>query len=780
MFQKLFSMFFAYIIGFQLVVGTIPHHALNSGAWANSCSTGLQWNELLGRCVTTAQAAQIADASKMCEAKGDEGEKRQCYRDVIDGKMKDEGVAGPGKISAGNMSIMLAMASLIASVAFLAMSPGDCPGSTSAYLIAGSAVAVVAGELLSARKYKSAVKKAEEKFKAVSDSSKKDSDSNSSTSDNSSATSAQAEAFQAMIEMEEATISAAKTKNLLYMVATAGYAAAAIMSAMEIITFTNPLTGAAAQAALTCKGATVTTVNVDLPSSPNNYHIRSIAEAYVDNYFQKNQRVSFQSYTNLSAVEKARDDIELAIANREIIQLRTGGVVSDLDIASFNTISFHAKKISHSDQEQFSLMKVATIVAQQFAMPSAHAQAEIAITKVGEAAATTAQASGSVMQLAAAGGQFTQGGVTYTVKAAGPIKRLFLNPMTRLALAGVMTVNNIFMIGKTNKEKKKAEERKEFIEKLKAQVEAAGEAFGCANNDRNDLAKPNCYCYSEGGGLNPARVNSTTCKNLFGAKPALASTKAGNPTAASNQKNCVSRSGALDSSCSCRTTNTCVTVSTPRVIGNVPAGNVLGNLPQTINGLNNGSLSAAEIDGAQFGSLAARLNNMNDKLLSDPKNKALALEAKKAKSLADKTIKDAERTIASGGPGLLASNSGSGGFLNASSPAAALEEMKKDIAQQIKGYEGNVVPVAGGTAARKTDEFSLDALSGGGGVTVSDEQLAEAMNSQYDMGNSDINTDSGANIFNILSHRYQRSMPRLFGAGALVPADEPAPSDISK
>ncbi len=793
MFQKLFSILFTYIIGFQLMVGVIPQHALSTSAWANECSSGLQWNDLLGRCVTTAQAAQLADASKMCESKGDEAAKRQCYRDVIDGKIKDEGLAGPGKVSASTMSIMLAMASLIASVMFLTMGGGDCPGATSAYIMAGSAVAVVAGEILSASKYKSAVKKAEEKFKAVTDSSKKDSDSKSTsfTSDNKSATSAQAEAFQAMIEMEEATISAAKTKNMLYMVATAGYAAATVMTGLETIRYLNPTpVGMADKIALECRAATVSysseRINDDALYAATNLapQLPSLTEVYIDNYFQKNQRVSFNAYRNFSLINQTEDSIELAIANQELIELRTGSSASSLTAEQYSSSKFWKKEIMGTEsKEEFQLMKAASIIAQQFMIPEASAQAPVVPVPITGTliGGTFTAGTTTVGQLASAGGTLTQGSSTMTITAGSGLKKLFFNPMTRMALAGVMTINNIFMIKKTNSEKKKAEERKAFIEKLKAQVEAAGTEFGCANNDRNDLSKPNCYCYSEGGGLNPGRVNSATCKNLFGAKPTLAAGKTGNPTDVSNQRNCVSASGALDSSCSCRTSNTCLTVKSPTLVGNVPAGNVFGNLPQTINGLNNGTLSPADINGAQLSGLAARLQNINEKLINDPKNKALALEARKAKALGEKTIRDAERGLAASGAGLLASSAGGSGLLNASSPAAALEALKNEVSQQIKGYEGNVVPVAGGTAARKTDDFSLDALNGGGGVTVADEQLADAMNTQYDMGNSDINTDSGASIFNILSSRYQRSgMRRLFGSETVVPVQAPAPSNISK
>jgi hypothetical protein len=776
MFQKFFSMFFAYIIGFQLVVGAIPHHALNSSAWAqNSCSSGLQWNDMLGRCVTTAQAAELKDASKMCEASGDEVAKKQCYRDVIDGKMRDEGVAGAGKISASTMSIALALISLFGSVYFLATGgPADCPGATSAYLIAGSALAVVAGEIMSASKYKSAVKKAEDKFKKVTSSTNKDSQ---STSDNATATSAQAEAFQAMIEMEEATISAAKTKNMLYMVATAGYAAATVLSTIETIRYMSPVTAGTDQLILTCKNAMLASHQSSNPikSEDTNYLVTTqsgdmvqnftsgLTLAYIDNYFARGQRVSYGTYFQTSTFEVVKDMTQLAFVNQEMMSLKSGKSQGPSTQEYEHVLNLAPASVTNVSVSDFNLFKLATVVAQNFTVPSALAlfQMPLAFYELPKFIVTATRVPAPAIQA---------GGFT--------IKKLFLTPMTRAVLAGIMTVNNLIMIKKTNDEKKKAEERKEFIERLKAQVEAAGTAFGCANNDRNDLSKPNCYCYSTAGGLNPARVNSATCKSLFGSRPALAG-KTSNPTAVSNQKNCVARNGALDASCSCRTTNTCVSVSTPRVIGNVPTGNVLGNLPQTLNGLNNGSLSAADINGAQFGALAARLNNMNDKLINDPKNKALALQAKNAKASGEKIMKDMERSISSA-PALAAAPSISSGLLNASTPTAALEEMKKELSQQIKGYEGNSVPVSSGTGGKKADDFSLDALSGNGGVTVTDEQLADAANS-LDMSAAEINSDSNANIFSILSNRYQRSgMRRLFGGETVIEADKPTGTDINQ
>ena len=103
--------------------------------------------------------------------------------------------------------------------------------------------------------------------------------------------------------------------------------------------------------------------------------------------------------------------------------------------------------------------------------------------------------------------------VSQMVTAAGDkisaFKKFYMNPVTRLVFAGILTANSMMMIGNINKEVKKAEERKTFMEKLRNQVLASGTAFGCSTADRNsNLSKPQCYCYQEGGTLNPSRSKS--------------------------------------------------------------------------------------------------------------------------------------------------------------------------------------------------------------------------------------------------------------------------------
>jgi hypothetical protein len=185
-----------------------------------------------------------------------------------------------------------------------------------------------------------------------------------------------------------------------------------------------------------------------------------------------------------------------------------------------------------------------------------------------------------------------------------------------------------------------------------------------------------------------------------------------------------------------------------------------------------------------MGSLAARMNGIKDKLLADPKNKKFAEAINREQEKVNKLVDGIRRDLAAAPP-IASTAPSSSSFMSSTNPSDALEKMKADLKQEIKGYEGGVVNMNNAGAAKK-DEFSQDGLNAGG-VTISDEglenqaKLDEIMATQYEMGDSEINSDPGANIFQILTNRYQRSgMRRLFGAEKVVPADKPAETPIAQ
>jgi len=209
-------------------------------------------------------------------------------------------------------------------------------------------------------------------------------------------------------------------------------------------------------------------------------------------------------------------------------------------------------------------------------------------------------------------------------------------------------------------------------------------------------------------------------------------------------------------------------------------GIALGSLPSTINGLNNGTISGTNIDSAAMGTMAANYNRMRDQIAAkNPSIKAANIKAEQQ----GKRLMAALRSQIAASPGMASAPSSSfddsASFMNAKNPQEALEKIKQDINTVAAPVSGS----AGRRGGQSGDDLDLSGLTGGapsGGVTIDESQLAQVMEQGMQSGNSDINTNSDSNIFDILSNRYQRSgMPRLFGGEALVPADRPSDKQVN-
>jgi hypothetical protein len=101
------------------------------------------------------------------------------------------------------------------------------------------------------------------------------------------------------------------------------------------------------------------------------------------------------------------------------------------------------------------------------------------------------------------------------------------------------------------------------------------------------------------------------------------------------------------------------------------------------------------------------------------------------------------------------------------SPKAVMDQLKEELKINRISEDGTSVPSG-------SDSGSLEALESPAAIDPSDEKLAEAMGSEYDMGNNDINTDSSTSIFDIVSNRYKRSGIRRLTGREDLPVDAPA------
>ena len=300
---------------------------------------------------------------------------------------------------------------------------------------------------------------------------------------------------------------------------------------------------------------------------------------------------------------------------------------------------------------------------------------------------------------------------------ASLLERMFTEAPLRLAFAGILTANAMKAKSKAAKEGSKAQERKSFLEKLRDQVSESGAGLNCGSADVNQVS-PDCKS------TNPETITPDDAS----LNPGLASANFGTSPEKSDSF-----------------------LSSPKCVTNT---------------------------GSYDPNAAARLNKMNDALLK--KNPNLLKASMEAKKKADLMSKQIANQLGTSGASLASLGSDtSDSILSASSPIEALKQLRDELKQEIGNVESS------GSAS--SNPSGLD-LSGLGGVAVEetlnlpdDSKLAEVMGSEFDMGNSDINTESSSNIFDILSNRYRRSgIRRLLGAEQIIPSDKASTSDINK
>jgi hypothetical protein len=506
----------------------------------------------------------------------------------------------------------------------------------------------------------------------------------------------------------------------------------------------------------------------DQPCQVNNSQNSSI-EDYLQSYFENDQKVSFNKFYDTASIDASTDWAEFYQTTSEVRRFRSGEKASETE-ADFELtkIAADAANIQES-KEDFTFMKLAVKVTQQFGVQNAEASDIL---------------KGFMMILGMGGIGYA--GATMLISKSAALTSFFIMPATRATLSGIMTAVAISQRSHMDKEKKKAEERKAFIEKLQLQVEAAGNGFGsCTQEQRNsDMTKPHCFCYLQGGSINTARVKSATCKAFFGSGLAKNMARPTSATSAREAPTCTTPNATvIDESCSCRRTNSCTSVPRAGFTSTGVGPSAIANMNDVLDGLNNGSLRAEDIKPEQMIARAAGLGRKQQALLNDPKNKALLNDIKKSDSQGQAAMRALASQIA-GSPGLMGSNIGNmgSGAVGAGSPQEEIKKLQEEFKKDMSQYEpGEVAGGNGAALGAAGDDFSLDAVSGGGVTVEGDEKLAEVMDTNFEASGSDINSNSDANIFQILTYRYQRSaMRRLFGGEAMLPADKANETEISE
>lgn len=234
-----------------------------------------------------------------------------------------------------------------------------------------------------------------------------------------------------------------------------------------------------------------------------------------------------------------------------------------------------------------------------------------------------------------------------------------------------------------------------------------------------------------------------------------------------DDKMCLDQNQRMDPKCACRAKKTCMKISSAYSMGGFHPGafRMMGTASGPAQDLLNGNVSAGNISDSA-GINAAKIRAAADNMLKkDP-------QALKAKNSFAASL---EKGLLAAGSGL--SMGGAGASALPSSPVGAAAALDKEL----KEHKADKINTAGSTAngsGFSEDEEPEAVMTED--VSGEDIEIAEVMGKEVDTGDSDVNTSSHTNIFEVLSNRYQRSgMRRLFEGNSTAPADAPSKTEIA-
>lgn len=389
---------------------------------------------------------------------------------------------------------------------------------------------------------------------------------------------------------------------------------------------------------------------------------------------------------------------------------------------------------------------------------------------------TFAGATGEVLKDTAVGGAIggaTAWGASKAAEAAVPglgkkLGKFMGNPPGIIILAGIGTINSATLYSAAADQEKETEANIKKIERILAEFKDSYAAF-CPNG-REKVEDPACYCYLDNGKQNPNRTNSQQCQALWAKNKYLYDSTLG--AYAGDGKvdpaGCLTVQGQFDENCQCKKMiNSAGQNACKKTVGLNVSGNPLGaayvqasglqhvmtNLAQTASGNSNlDSLNANKL-----GLAIAKQGDINSGLYSKlPANKlALVKDANQIEGYQNAafTKSDLASAARAGGSALAMNTSGS----LAPEQAKLLKDVTKKVGIELSSGAG--LGVKKGDKKGETFNF-MDASASTGAGNV--QNFAET-EKNYKYKNSDIVTNEGASIFEIISNRYvETGLKRLF------------------
>ena len=183
-------------------------------------------------------------------------------------------------------------------------------------------------------------------------------------------------------------------------------------------------------------------------------------------------------------------------------------------------------------------------------------------------------------------------------------------------LSGVMTALYGVLAKASGEDHKKSLERAKIVKEIRESFEQMHASAGFCSS-REDMARPQCYCYTDNGERHPERTNSETCKALWAQHDRDLFVEANNetlvPGKSPSRRGCVDQGQRFDANCDCLKkidesgNNSCYkTILSPEANSALTASNTGESILEDIGNITAGGLSAGVTDLGPLEKKAAR------------------------------------------------------------------------------------------------------------------------------------------------------------------------------
>ncbi len=785
--MRIFLKFISLMICFELILIPINQGVIVLPAIAQTCPAGFSFDTALNRCLTNKETTQVMNAANQC------GTNNECHKqnaqDFTQKKIAEGAI--PERVENKQMMSTVGNALAVAGPLTVALlgtskSTSKCASPSFWSMVAGSAAFII-GDNLANLQHAGRLKKIKQEWgkvvNPVEANGNKDKERETSTE-------AQGQSFEMLAQAEESLATAATLKQKFYMVAGLAFSASAIMAGLELINHANPgnICGPAAEkpapapaleAAPEANGVIdLPTPNAPAPVTPGTSPELPTGEGEISvdllpqaNVFQKKRESIFEYYVN-NGFENFLDhkfhenlknskDIVSFIVNKEAISQKDSSPSLDYYMKIKNAF----RDMTIDDKSSFDLFKELSLSVISGLSPLSSAYA----VDTNAAKAYKDEEAKGVNWMGLGIGALAGGAAGLAMRKV--FKGKLVHPSSRLILSGLMAGWTMVMYGHAKKQAEASTERAALLRKMKEEFNSAtGTLNTCKSEDREDPAKPDCFCYTPENQKNTNRSNSDVCKKLWEEVNLEETNYLIKPISA---KVCITNNQVADPKCNCRSNNSCMKVGVKGLSGlKTGSFSVLSRSVDPLNKISNGSSDAANLSESSLANQAARLKNLAKEIEKSPALRDLMKGKAKEEALVTKELKNISSKMTDN-PLLGSFNS----LPMPKNPGEAARMIEKDIDSQIPkstGSENHAIGVPGHSSSNDKMETGF-----GDSDPLSEGKIPDGEDKELDYGDNDINAGSNSTIFELLSNRYQRSgMKRLFDETVDSQIDPPSRKEI--